>query len=83
MKVVVLSPFDVNLRLMPLLHVWPSQSISKYSQDVRQDISYDTLVRVPVISGCSQVKTAELSLTKDTDAFRGSDGVTKDIKKLK
>lgn len=67
---------------MPLLHVWSSQSLPKYSQDVKQCTSYDTLVAVPVILGGSQVKTAELSFKKYTDAFLGSDGVTKEIKKL-
>ena len=66
---------------MPLLHVRSLQSLPKYSQDVRQFTSYDTLIGVPVISGGSQVSTVELSLTKFTDAFRGSDGVSTGSKK--
>lgn len=67
---------------MPPLHVWSSQPLPKYSHDVKHCTSYDTLVAVPVISGGRQVKTAELSFKKYRDAFRGSDGVTKEIKKL-
>ena len=33
-----------------------------------------------MISGINQVKIAELSLTKPTDALRGFDGVSKEVK---
>ena len=64
---------------MSLLQVLSSQPL-KYSQDGRQFTSYDTLGGVPVISGNNQVKIAELSLTKYTDALRGFDGVSKEVK---
>ena len=52
----------------------------EYSQDGRQFTSYDTLVRVPVISGTNQARIAELSWTKYTEALRGFDGVSKEVK---
>ena len=79
MKIVVLSFFPVNWPLMSLLQVSFSQPLT-YSQDGRQVTSYQTLFGVPVISGTNQVKIVELSLTKYTDALRGFDGVSKEVK---
>ena len=78
-KIVFFSPFPVNWLLMSLSQVSFSQPL-EYSQDGRQFTSYDTLVGVPVISGTNQARIAELSLTKYTEALRGFDGASKEVK---